>query len=89
MSAALAFSRDGDFVITPALLDLVLHLVETAIMCGSDAGDVVPDEAAVVFDRIVVDTDVGRKSSVTICAASVVLIATLPFGSWPERSTAS
>ncbi len=64
MSAALAFSRDGDLVVAPLRLDLALHLVESALARRRDAGDVVPDIAAVGLERIVVDADVGGEGGV-------------------------
>ena len=53
-----------DFVVTPALGDLILDFIERAVARRRDRGDVVPDIAAVGVDRIVVDADVGRKRSV-------------------------
>ena len=47
-----------------ARLDLALDLVERSVARRRNAGDVVPDVAAVGRDRVVVDADVGGKGGV-------------------------
>ena len=64
MSSALAFSRDGDFVVAPALRHLGFDFVEIALVRLGDVGDGIPDIAAVGVDRIVVDADIGRVGRV-------------------------
>src|SRR3984893_11055346 len=60
----LGLEPGGDLVVAPLRLDLAFHLVERALARRRDAGDVVPDIAAVGFQRIVVDADVGREGCV-------------------------
>ena len=67
MSAALAFSREAISSSRQCCLDLALDLVERAVARRRDAGDVVPDIAAVGFERIVVDADVGGERGVDDC----------------------
>ena len=49
----------GDLVVAPARLDLVLDLVEGAVARRGDAEHVVPDIAAAIGNRLVVDADVA------------------------------
>ena len=58
---ALVVQARGDLLLAPARLDLLLDLVERPLARGRDAGDLVPDVAALDLQRIAVDADVGRE----------------------------
>ena len=50
-----------DFLLAPARLDLILHLLERALARWRYADDVVPDVAVLHLQRVALDADVGAE----------------------------
>jgi hypothetical protein len=49
------------FLLAPARLDLIFHLLERTLARGRDPGDVVPDISVFELQRIALDPDVGGE----------------------------